>query len=196
MSSTATSTPDAPTTPAAAAAPPIPVLSKDDADAAIARFTHFLSYETVSRTAPETGAYRECAEWLVAQLTLVPALQSEDVFLLPEAPDHSPVVVARWRGADEALPVILLNSHYDVVPVTDAWTKPAWGHWDRDAGRIYGRGTQDMKSVCMQYLEAVRHLSAAGFTPTRSVYLTFVPDEGTDGSLLLALLCLVSCAPS
>ena len=187
---------DPASTSAAAISAPIPVLSKDDAEAAIARLCRFLSYETVSRTAPGTGAYRECALWLVAQLKLVPALQQDDVFLLPEAPDHSPVVVARWKGSDESLPVILLNSHYDVVPVTDAWTKPAWGHWDRDAGRIYGRGTQDMKSVCMQYLEAVRHLSAVGFTPTRSVYLTFVPDEGTDGSLLLALLCLVSCAPS
>jgi aminoacylase len=189
------STADAPTTTAGSAAPPIPVLSKDDADAAIARFTHFLSYETVSRTAPETGAYRECAEWLVAQLKLVPALQSEDVFLLPEAPDHSPVVVARWRGLDELLPVILLNSHYDVVPVTDAWTKRAWGHWDRDAGRIYGRGTQDMKSVCMQYLEAVRHLSAAGFAPTRSVYLTFVPDEGTVGVYWACACAFVLCGP-
>lgn len=43
------------------------------------------------------------------------------------------------------LPSLLLNSHYDVVPVL-------LEHWDVDPfeavrkdGKIYGRGTQDMK---------------------------------------------------
>jgi aminoacylase len=164
----------------------IPSLSSDDAEAAIRRFQQFLTFETVSRTAPETGAYRACAEWLVSELEKIPVLQESRgggrVFLLPEAPEHSPVVVACWKGTDESLPVILLNSHYDVVPVTPAWTRPAWeGH--RENGRIYGRGTQDMKCVCMQYIEAIRRLSSSqngGWKPSRSIYLTFVPDEGTN----------------
>ena len=56
----------------------------------------------------------------------------------------------------------------------------------RQEGRIYGRGTQDMKCVCIQYIEALRKLHAVhpGYRPTRSIYLTFVPDEeigGADG---------------
>jgi aminoacylase len=34
-----------------------------------------------------------------------------------------------------------------------------------------------MKSVCIQYVEAVHRLKAAGFVPKRNVYLLFVPDE-------------------
>jgi aminoacylase len=48
-------------------------------------------------------------------------------------------------------------------------------------GRIYGRGAQDMKSVCIQYVEAVHRLKAAGFVPKRNVYLLFVPDEEIGG---------------
>lgn len=49
---------------------------------------------------------------------------------------------------------------------------------------------QDMKCVCVQYLAAIRRLIRAGFQPTRTVFLSFVPDEeigGIDGiSLLLS----------
>ncbi|ETP33608.1 hypothetical protein, variant 2 [Phytophthora nicotianae P10297] len=49
---------------------------------------------------------------------------------------------------------------------------------------IYGRGTQDMKSVGVQYVEAVSRLKAEGFIPGRNIHLLFVPDEeigGVDG---------------
>lgn len=41
-----------------------------------------------------------------------------------------------------------------------------------------------MKSVGIQYIEAVRKLKQRGFTPKRNIYLSFVPDEepgGLDG---------------
>ncbi|PVZ97067.1 hypothetical protein BB558_006998, partial [Smittium angustum] len=47
--------------------------------------------------------------------------------------------------------------------------------------KIYARGTQDMKIVGSCYLEAIRNLKAAGKTPTRNVYLTYVPDEEIGG---------------
>jgi acetylornithine deacetylase/succinyl-diaminopimelate desuccinylase-like protein len=45
-------------------------------------------------------------------------------------------------------------------------------------GRIIGRGTQDMKSVGTQYLEAVDILKKTGFQPNMNVYIVYVPDEG------------------
>ena len=70
-----------------------------------------------------------------------------------------PVVVAKWTGSDSSAPALLLNSHYDVVPtMAEHWTKPTFaGHIEDVDGetRIYGRGTQDMKLVCIQYLVAV-----------------------------------------
>ncbi|RLN02676.1 hypothetical protein BBJ28_00021904, partial [Nothophytophthora sp. Chile5] len=51
-----------------------------------------------------------------------------------------------------------------------------------DDGRIYGRGAQDMKNVCIQYVEAVHQLMVSGFTPKRNIYLLFVPDEEIGGA--------------
>jgi len=44
-------------------------------------------------------------------------------------------------------------------------------------GDIYGRGTQDMKSVGIQYLEAVRILKLQNFKPLRTIILSFVPGK-------------------
>jgi aminoacylase len=159
-----------------------------DAEDAISRFQEFLCYETVSATASSTGAYKECAKFLMNQLKGLQIL--EDIYFLEEAPDHSPVVVAKWKGKDENLPILLLNSHYDVVPAdTTAWTVPPFEGLRKD-GKIYGRGSQDMKCVCMQYIEAIRCISAINpkFQPERNIYLTFVPDEEIGGSGMAAFL--------
>jgi aminoacylase len=47
---------------------------------------------------------------------------------------------------------------------------------------IVGRGAQDMKCVCIQYVEALRCLKDSGFVPARSIHLSFVPDEEIGGS--------------
>lgn len=161
-------------------------LTKSEQDYALTSFQKFLTFPTVSVTAPESGAYADCANFLVHELESLDFLS--DVHLLPEAPDHSPVVVAHWKGQDESLPIVLLNSHYDVVPADlDAWTVPPFEGLRRD-GKIYGRGTQDMKCVCIQYVEAIRKLASQNFQPVRSIYLTFVPDEEVGGSGMAAFL--------
>lgn len=51
----------------------------------------------------------------------------------------------------------------DVVPVEqDKWVVDAFSGHVTEEGRIYGRGTQDMKSVAVQHLEAVRRLKESG----------------------------------
>ena len=152
------------------------------------QFQEFLRFETVSATAPSTGAYKECAAFLKQELEAIPVLS--DVHYLEEAPDHSPVVVARWKGKDTTLPIILLNSHYDVVPAdVSKWTVPAFDGV-RKGSKIYGRGTQDMKCVCMQYMEAIRRIAELHpeWQPERDIYLTFVPDEEIGGSGMAAFL--------
>lgn len=45
-------------------------------------------------------------------------------------------------------PVLILNSHYDVVPAaTEDWTMDPFAAIRKD-GKVYGRGAQDMKCVC------------------------------------------------
>ena len=163
-------------------------LSSEESESAISRFQTFLKFETVSATSPSTGAYKACADFLVEELQSLGCLVN--IHLLQEAPDHSPVVVAQWKGKDESLPILLLNSHYDVVPAdTSAWTVEPFDAIRQD-GKIYGRGTQDMKCVCMQYIEAIRKLrqTKPNFQPQRSIYLTFVPDEEIGGSGMAGFL--------
>uniref|UniRef100_A0A673MVX3 N-acyl-aliphatic-L-amino acid amidohydrolase n=1 Tax=Sinocyclocheilus rhinocerous TaxID=307959 RepID=A0A673MVX3_9TELE len=92
------------------------------------------------------------------------------------------VAVITWVGSRPELKSVVLNSHTDVVPVYE-------GHWKYDPfaavkdadGNIYGRGSQDMKCVTIQYIEAIRRLKAAGKRFPRTIHLTFVPDEEVGG---------------
>jgi aminoacylase len=102
-----------------------------------------------------------------------------------ELVEGKPIVLATLQGEDPSLPALLLNSHTDVVPA-----EPSQWHWDPFAAdiafvdyewRIYARGSQDMKCVGMQYVEALSELTAAGWKPKRSIVVSFVPDEEIGG---------------
>jgi aminoacylase len=163
-------------------------LSRDEEVAAIDRFCQLITFPTVSSLAVASGAYHECATWLLDECRDI--LDDDNAFWLPEAPDSSPVVVAVWKGRDASLPILLLNSHYDVVPAdVKDWSVPPFDGL-RKNGRIYGRGTQDMKCVCTQYLEAIRQIkkTCPDFIPARTIYLTFVPDEEVGGGGMAAFL--------
>jgi aminoacylase len=104
------------------------------------------------------------------------------VELIEYAPGK-PHVLMVWPGSDPSLPSIMLNSHTDVVPAeasfwrralgercgrwfgADAGATPRRSHEPFDGeideqGRIFARGSQDMKCVGLQYLEAIRRLKA------------------------------------
>jgi aminoacylase len=152
-----------------------------------------IQFKTVSATASSSGSYRECADFMKAEIdsNILPNIQasspsSRSFFMGPE---DSPSVVMKWEGKDPALPVILLNCHYDVVPpgVASGWTVEPFSGEVKD-GRIYGRGTQDMKCVVAQYLVALKKLAASGFKPERSIVLTIVPDEECGGAGMACFL--------
>ena len=120
-------------------------LTASEAESAINSFSRFLQFETVTATAPDTGAYVKASNYLLDQLRSIPCLDS--IHCLNESLDNSPVVVARWAGTNPDLPIILLNSHYDVVPADmDDWTVEPFAGLRKD-GKVYGRGAQDMKCV-------------------------------------------------
>lgn len=89
-----------------------------------------------------------------------------------------------WVGQQPELPAIVLNSHMDVVPVYEnMWTHPPFAADIDDEGRIYARGSQDMKCVGLQYLAAIRALKKDGVTLKRTIIAMFVPDEEKGGKL-------------
>ena len=121
---------------------------------AVDDFVALIRFPTISGSGPLDGSYDACGKWLLEQLVAIGLVAQ----ILPESVPHKPVVVATWVGTDPSLPAILLNGHYDVVPVIpESWTIPAFDGV-RQGTRIYGRGTQDMKSVGIQHVEAIYRL--------------------------------------
>ncbi len=153
--------------------------------AALDDFVSILKFMTVSSIGASSGSYDECSNWLVHKLQ---SSGINNAFILPESLPHKPIVIGVIEGDNKELPAILLNSHYDVVPVANEyWTVPAFEGYIND-GKIYGRGTQDMKCVCVQYIHSLKRLLNDGFKPKRNIYLSFVPDEeigGYDGMKIL-----------
>uniref|UniRef100_A0A665THG6 N-acyl-aliphatic-L-amino acid amidohydrolase n=1 Tax=Echeneis naucrates TaxID=173247 RepID=A0A665THG6_ECHNA len=92
------------------------------------------------------------------------------------------VSIMTWEGKNPSLKSILLNSHTDVVPVfQEHWKYDAFSAFKDAEGNIYARGTQDMKCVTIQYIQAIRRLKAEGHRLMRTVHLMFVPDEEVGG---------------
>ena len=97
-----------------------------------------------------------------------------------------------WEGTNPSLNPVLLMAHMDVVPVTDAsvddWT---YGPFKGDVadGYIWGRGAMDDKASLFSIMEAVEWLLSEGFTPERTIYISFGYDEeigGTQGAAKVA----------
>ncbi|XP_034663775.1 aminoacylase-1-like [Drosophila subobscura] len=139
-------------------------------------FREYLRIPTVHPNVDYTG----CVEFLKRQAAGL-GLPVDVVYPVNE---KNPVVIMKWLGSQPELPSIILNSHTDVVPVfPEKWTHEPFSA-DLDAeGRIFARGSQDMKCVGTQYLGAIRALKASGYQPKRTVYLTYVPDEEVGGHL-------------
>ncbi|MBN3295078.1 ACY1 protein, partial [Amia calva] len=92
------------------------------------------------------------------------------------------VAIMTWEGTEPKLKSVLLNSHTDVVPVfQEHWKHDAFSAVKEEDGNIYGRGTQDMKCVTIQYIEAIRRLKSRGTRLGRTMHLMFVPDEEVGG---------------
>ena len=89
-----------------------------------------------------------------------------------------------WPGRDGSLAPMLLTSHLDVVPVSEAsrgsWEHPPFAGAIAD-GYVWGRGAVDDKVGVLATLEAVEALVVAGFEPERTVYLAFGHDEEVGG---------------
>ncbi|KAL9238327.1 hypothetical protein vseg_012762 [Gypsophila vaccaria] len=147
----------------------------------IKRFQEYLRINT----AQPNPNYQKATNFILAQSKSL-LLDSQVIEFVP----NKPLILLKWPGTNPNLPSILLNSHTDVVPVeSNKWVHPPFDAHIDDHGNIFGRGAQDMKCVGLQYLEAIRKLKDSGFEPTRTIYLSFVPDEeigGRDGAEKLA----------
>ena len=143
-----------------------------------ARLARSLTFATVSHESAEKfeqAAFDGLHAWLASAYPRVHAtLRRERV--------GRASLLYQWPGRDASLPPVLLASHLDVVPASDAesWTHPPFAGVVAD-GYVWGRGALDDKAGVIATLEALERLVAAGFVPERGVLVAFGHDEEVSG---------------
>src|ERR687898_774711 len=112
------------------------------------------------------------AEWVAARLRRAGVPEVEVV-----ATAGHPAVLGRWHGR-EAAPTVLIYGHYDVQPEEPValWQSPPFEPTERD-GRIYARGSSDMKGNLLTAVQGVEALAAAHGAPPVNVTFIFEGEE-------------------
>lgn len=116
-----------------------------------------------------------------------PELQSHPAYVPSEIPyTGRPNVVGTWKGTGGGRKLIF-NGHVDVVPTGEEakWTHSPWSG-DFEDGKVYGRGSADMKAGCVVNLMVVKALQKAGVKLKGDVVLESVVDEENGGNGTLA----------
>jgi len=93
-------------------------------------------------------------------------------------------LIVRMPGRDRTKKPLLLLNHFDVVPV-DA---KAWGKIDPfgaaiEDGKIWGRGSLDMKGLAVEQMTALIEMKRAGIVPPRDIVMLSTADEESSGVL-------------
>ena len=108
---------------------------------------------------------------------LLAPLDAEVEVVEPAPGRASLVAVLPRRGK----PVLVVNGHLDVVPISAGdWTVDPFGG-DVADGRVWGRGTADMKGGIAAALEAVAALDRSGREPAWDLVFHLVADEERGG---------------
>ncbi|HEX5475094.1 MAG TPA: acetylornithine deacetylase/succinyl-diaminopimelate desuccinylase family protein [Vicinamibacterales bacterium] len=149
------------------------------ADEVVAFTSELIRIPTVN---PPGELYRECAELIGRRLHAcgfqVAYHEAED------RAEHSVAyprvnVVGRRKGRSDR-PAVHLNGHFDVVPPGDGWTiDPFCG--TVDGGRIYGRGSCDMKAGLAAAVFAAEAIRRAGIELNGTVEVSGTVDEESGG---------------
>jgi acetylornithine deacetylase len=141
-----------------------------------------IAQDTVS-SRPNLALIEEVAGWLRAagaRVTLVPDATGRKANLFASVGPDGP-------GG------VMLSGHTDVVPVEGQdWTHPPF-RLTRDQGRLYGRGTADMKGFCAAAIAAM--LSAAGRPLAQPLHLALSHDEEVGCLGVRSLIDLLAAAP-
>lgn len=180
--------------------PPSPATKKRKSERQITEKTHAFKTNVKVKDAtptedehPATSLFREYIR--IKSVQPNPDYESCIIFLekqakrlglsyhVTEIVKGKPIFIMTWPGLEPDLPSLLLNSHTDVVPVyEDQWKHDPFAAVKEENGDIYGRGTQDMKSVGIQHIEAIYRLKVEQKKRfKRTIHLCFIADEELGG---------------
>jgi succinyl-diaminopimelate desuccinylase len=131
---------------------------------------------------PPGEGYADCAEVIGRRL----ASCGFDTHYFPAEglPEHTArhprINVVGHRRGRLARPLVHLNGHFDVVPAGAGWTLDPFAGVLRD-GRIYGRGSCDMKAGIAAAVFAAEAIRRAGIELNGSVEISGTVDEESGG---------------
>lgn len=148
----------------------------------LAILDRLIAQDTVS-SRPNLALIEEVAGWLRAagaRVTLVPDATGQKANLFASVGPEGP-------GG------VMLSGHTDVVPVEGQdWTHPPF-RLTRDQGKLYGRGTADMKGFCAAAIAAM--LAAARRPLAQPLHLALSHDEEVGCLGVRSLIDLLEAAP-
>jgi succinyl-diaminopimelate desuccinylase len=136
---------------------------------------------------PPGASYLACVEAIVSKLREI-GLEST----ILEVPDAGPQTEGVASHGERPYPrycllsfygegerTLYFHGHYDVVPAqSEAQFRPYV-----EGGKLFGRGSSDMKGGLAAMIFAVKAMKACGIRPQGRIGLTVVPDEETGGAL-------------
>ena len=100
--------------------------------------------------------------------------------LLPDATGQKANLLATIGPAD--VPGYVLSGHTDVVPVEgQEWSRDPFRMWEKD-GRLYGRGTTDMKGFVACMLARVPEMLARPLAAPLHIALSYDEEVGCLGA--------------
>jgi succinyl-diaminopimelate desuccinylase len=131
---------------------------------------------------PPGDVYEDCARFLGERLAArgftVEYLRAEGALGDSETYPRTNVI-ARIEGDGDG-PCVHFNSHIDVVTAGEGWTVDPFGGEIRD-GRVYGRGTCDMKGGLAASVVAVEALLDSGIAFPGAIEISGTVDEESGG---------------
>ncbi|MDQ4045088.1 MAG: M20/M25/M40 family metallo-hydrolase, partial [Chloroflexota bacterium] len=141
-------------------------------DALEQELMELLSMPSVSTDPQRVPDIRATAEWVAERLRAagVPEVR------IVETKGH-PSVLGRWHVSDDQ-PTVLIYGHYDVQPAEplELWVTPPFEPTVRD-GKVYGRGSADMKGNLLTSLHGVEALARAYGQPPINVIFLYEGEE-------------------
>jgi acetylornithine deacetylase/succinyl-diaminopimelate desuccinylase len=129
----------------------------------------FLERLVAFNTENPPGYETELARYLALELSRLGLAVRTDEF----APGRTNVVATYENGEG---PVFAFNSHTDVVPAGEGWTRDPFRLTEVD-GRLYGRGACDAKGPIVAMVEAMRFLIRDTDRWSGKLLAVFVADE-------------------
>ena len=141
--------------------------SKEHQNEFIADLGEFLRFKSISSDPVYKGESQKCAQWIVDYLKKMGAGETR---ILPT--DRNPVVYGSIQQAGKDKPTILIYGHYDVMPPDplEEWKSEPFEPVVKD-GKLFARGSADMKGQVMVIFAAIQSIIARGKWPVNLKFL-------------------------